>query len=550
MNKKIIQILISVLFLFTSIFAQPPKLTVVIVIDQFAYHYIEKLSPHFKYAFKLLQQKGLNYTKTYHPHGAPATATGHATISTGATASYHGVVLNGWPENGEFIDFGDDDSDSASVFNSNDICKYGFSSRHIMVDNLSDQVELQSSPSKPNKIFAISLKARAAIAMAGKLGKAIWFDPQTKIFTSSKAYFTELPGWLKKYNSKYSVAKIDKIQWKLLYGENDPAYDFSDIHNYKYASNDIRLAGQTLFTEKEKNNGQPVDYDETIFSHTPTANKYLLDLSYECLKRNLPKEKNAKMLLWVSLSSLDMIGHIYGPSSLEVTDMIYHLDKQIYNFMMAAQSMVGTQNVLFALTADHGVSQIPTLLASKNSHLGLSLSDKKLKEEMNELVAKKHGITKIVKCFKTNQFYLNKDILESLSQEEQQAVLNDLKNYLLQQPGIKNAWITDELSKKPYEPEQLEYFFKNQLYPERNGEIICMTQPYCNISKYECGTAHRTPYECDTHVPLFIYQPGSHEKKTINSTVYITQLAGSLAKAMGVSAPSAANKQFLPGMFN
>ena len=549
MNTKAFKILISIFFLLTNISAHPPKLTVVVVIDQFAYHYFEKLSPHFKYAFKLLPQNGLNYTKAYHPHGAPTTATGHATISTGSTANYHGVVLNGWPENGEFIDFSDDNSANASVFGIDDICKYGFSARHLMVDNLSDQVELHSTQPNQNKIFALSLKSRAAIALAGKLGKAIWFDPNTQIFTSSKAYFTEMPGWLKRHNSKHNIAKIDKIEWKLFYDKNDSAYDFPDIRNYKYASNDHPLAGQTLFTEKSKTEGATIDFDETIFSHTPAANKYLLDLSYECLKRNLPKEKNAQMLLWVSLSSLDMIGHIYGPSSLEVTDMIYHLDKQIYNFMTATQSKVGKKNVLFVLTSDHGVAPIAKLMSDKNQYIGLNISDKKLKEEMNDLVEKKHGVHKIVDCFKTNQFYLDRNLLASLSAEEQQVILTDLKNYLLSQPGIKNAWTADELAKEPYNPERLECYFKNQLYPGRNGEIICMTQPYCNISKYDSGTNHRTPYECDTHVPLFIYQAGTHKKKTINSTVYITQLAGSLAKAMNVSAPSAADKRFLPGMF-
>ena len=37
----------------------PPKLTVVVVIDQFAFHYIPKLQKHFKYGLKDLLNNGI-----------------------------------------------------------------------------------------------------------------------------------------------------------------------------------------------------------------------------------------------------------------------------------------------------------------------------------------------------------------------------------------------------------------------------------------------------------------------------------------------------------
>jgi arylsulfatase A-like enzyme len=256
------------------------------------------------------------------------------------------------------------------------------------------------------------------------------------------------------------------------------------------------------------------------------------------------------MLLWISLSSLDMIGHTYGPNSFEVIDMIYHLDSQIQEFMDYAQSEVGRKNVLFVLTADHGVSPIIDELKDKNENLAFRLSDKDLKKEMNELIEKKYHITKIVRSFKTNQFYLDKEILKTITHEQKTAILADLKEILLQKQGITNAWAYEELSCKTYSEDQPENYFKNQLYLGRSGDLICMTLPFCNISKYEHGTNHRTPYEFDTHVPLFIYQAGTHKKKQVHSQVYVTQLIGTLAKVMGITPPSNANKKLLPGIMN
>jgi len=47
--------------------SQPPKLIVVIVIDQFAHHYLPKLSPYFRDGLKLLMSRGICYENAHHP---------------------------------------------------------------------------------------------------------------------------------------------------------------------------------------------------------------------------------------------------------------------------------------------------------------------------------------------------------------------------------------------------------------------------------------------------------------------------------------------------
>src|SRR5437667_251810 len=69
-----------------------PKLTIIIVIDQFAYDYFYKLSPYFKHGLKYLIENAVVYTNAYHPHGYPATAAGHAALNTGAYAKDHGFI--------------------------------------------------------------------------------------------------------------------------------------------------------------------------------------------------------------------------------------------------------------------------------------------------------------------------------------------------------------------------------------------------------------------------------------------------------------------------
>jgi arylsulfatase A-like enzyme len=65
--------------------------------------------------------------------------------------------------------------------------------------------------------------------------------------------------------------------------------------------------------------------------------------------------------LAVSLSSTDAIGHKYGPDSKEIHDQILRLDRYLGAFLDALFALRGTDNIVIALTADHGVAPYPEL---------------------------------------------------------------------------------------------------------------------------------------------------------------------------------------------
>src|SRR5690242_6843545 len=118
-RKVIFFVILSALFFIPLISLgynpKPPRLTVIFVIDQFAYSYTDKLTPHIKYGLKVLLENGVNYTNAHHPAGQPGTATGHASLSTGTCAKYHGFVSNSYYMNGKKVACDDDDSGNAHV---------------------------------------------------------------------------------------------------------------------------------------------------------------------------------------------------------------------------------------------------------------------------------------------------------------------------------------------------------------------------------------------------------------------------------------------------
>ena len=544
--------LILSLYFITYTYTKPPQLTIIFVIDQFAYHYLPKLEKYLNGGIKHLLDNGVNYTNAYYPHAMPETATGHAALNTGTFAKDHGFIANSWFDTeGKHIECDDDnDIENTAVFAKEGLYNYGKSPKNIMVDGISDQLMLQSQSYAYNQVFALSLKSRAAISTANKLGKAIWFDKKTGFFTSSKAYFDQLPDWLVQFNKEKKVDQLKYVQWKSFYPQNSSAYAFYNINNYSFARHSSSILSRDIPIRSNitLDNAYENDYKlYNFFQLTPHANQLLLDLAKECIQQNLTTQKDDKFLLWISLSSLDKIGHKFGPESMEVIDMIYHLDHQIKQFMHFVHNQVNQEDVLFVLTADHGVDPIPELLHKQNFKPAFRIIEEQLIQKINTLIHTKYNLTNLV-AIKNQQVFLKKTIFTSLEITKQKTIINEIKIFLKQQPGIKNVWTFDELMNTSFEPHAIEAFFKKQLYPGRSGLLTFQTFPYSFPTRHEKGTGHKTPYEWNTHVPLIFYQKGTFENKRIHTRIWMLQVANTLAHILNIPKPSASTFELLPGL--
>jgi predicted AlkP superfamily pyrophosphatase or phosphodiesterase len=531
-----------------------PKLTIVLVVDQFAYHYIPKLGRHFKYGLKYLFENGVVYNKAYHPHGVPETTPGHHAISTGTLPKDHGAVGNDWLDmNGHPVAYADD-PDYPSL-TSQEGTK-GYSSRKTRVDNLSDQFVFKSCPGTTCKVFSMALKNYPAISMAGKMGKAFWLDPESGEFSSSTAYFNALPDWVIEFNQKKKAEKLKAKIWDLVYSQDSEKYNFPYIRNYDYAGFETSMIG--VNSDKIINNSSENKYythhktknssNYYMFMKSPFSSKLLLKFAKRCIDANLSLENDDKMILWVSLSNLDLLCHFYGPHCIETIDLIYHIDKQIKKFIEYVSKRVGEEDYLVVFTADHGICPIPEIMQKQGFHLAKRISAGPLVNHLNEMIKEKFGVEKIVLDFEPTYFRLDRKALEKFDDTVKRDIYDLILGHLRSVQGIKNAWTFDELANSTFEPCQLENFYKNQLYIGRSGDIICQPEPYCQITKYPTGTSHLSPYEYDTHVPLVIYQKGKFEKKVINDKVWIPQLPVTLAKILGVAGPSASTYDPLPGL--
>lgn len=163
-------LIIAALFVCTILHAQTaPPLTVIVVIDQLPITLItENMDLFSEDGFKRLDRDGVFYTECRYRHGVLETGPGHATIATGCDPKTHGIVGNSWrnPDGSEEYCVQCD----SSILLVSEVGGVAMGSSNcpdnIMVDGLSDA--WRGKFGADAKIWSMSLKDRAAIAMGGK----------------------------------------------------------------------------------------------------------------------------------------------------------------------------------------------------------------------------------------------------------------------------------------------------------------------------------------------------------------------------------------------
>src|SRR5262249_31911786 len=90
----------------------PPKLAVIIVVDQMRADYIDRFKDDWTGGLKRLVSEGAWFTRAAYPYLLTVTCAGHATISTGAFPHTSGVFSNQWwdRESGQQLQCSEDPS--------------------------------------------------------------------------------------------------------------------------------------------------------------------------------------------------------------------------------------------------------------------------------------------------------------------------------------------------------------------------------------------------------------------------------------------------------
>ncbi|HEY9898105.1 MAG TPA: alkaline phosphatase family protein [Pantanalinema sp.] len=106
-------------------------------------------------------------------------------------------------------------------------------------------------------------------------------------------------------------------------------------------------------------------------------------------------------LMYVTLKSTDAAGHSYGHESDEAGAVLAEQDKQLGRIIDALVAKVGRENLVVALTADHGSTPLAEL--SK----GVALDDAKLVADLNRQLDKRSNGVNVFEYASATQLFIN-----------------------------------------------------------------------------------------------------------------------------------------------
>jgi predicted AlkP superfamily pyrophosphatase or phosphodiesterase len=507
-----------------------PKLIVGIVIDQMRYDYLAKYYNKFsENGFKKLLTQGFNCKNTNYNYAPTYTGPGHASIYTGTTPSFHGIIGNDWfvRDTGRVIYVTDDPTvqtvGSAST-------KAGKMSPHNMLaSTIGDELRLYSN--LKSKVISVSLKDRAAILPGGHLSNgSYWFDSGSGNFITSTFYKKELPQWVTDFNAQHLSDKYLSQPWNTLLPIEQYTESAEDDNHYEGL-----YKGETkpVFPHNLPAMFSKTDYE--VLLSTPFGNTIVKDIALAALKsENLGKGDNTDFLA-ISFSSTDYIGHMMGPQSIELEDTYLRLDRDLAEIITYLEKIYGKDNFLLFLTADHAVAYVPQELMDLKMNAGY-FSYKSFSDSLKGYLYKMYSDSSLISCIINGQIYLNRTMIKRRNIILKN-IQDDIVSFSLTFKGVANAYTSYQLNGETLRNKSAE-LMQNGFYLKRSGDIALLLEPAWLDDYSHTGTSHGTTYSYDTHVPLLWYgwniKPGNTSKP-----VDITDIAVTIASLLNIMPPNA-----------
>ena len=511
-----------------------PKLIIGITVDQMRYDYLLRYWNDFgPDGFRRLVNDGFLCHNLHYNYMPTYTGPGHASIFTGTTPAYHGIIQNDWY----------DRSSNTMIYCSADtgvtgvgtVEKAGKMSPHYLTaSTLGDMLRMQTN--QRGKVIGIAMKDRGAILPAGRTANAAyWFvGGDEGVWASSSWYMNELPAWVVDFNKLNKAGDYLKQPWDLL--RDVAVYDESAQDNNAHETPFKGTTKPTFPYDLNALKAANGNYD--LIKATPFGNSLTVDFAKEVIvNEQLGADEHTDMLC-MSFSSTDYIGHQFGIHSMETQDCYLRLDEELGAFLHFLDKRIGKGNYSVFLTADHGGAPTPSYTAKQKAIGGYWKSDR-LELFLEDTLAKRYGEGDWVVNESNQNLFLNTGLIQSkrLSQKELQYEVAQL---CLTFPEVMSAYTASDLSQSRG-GDDVKDRIQQGFDAQRSGDVIYTLKPGF-IEYGMSGTTHGSPFAYDTHVPAIFFGYGVQRGETF-SLQSITDIAPTVSMMCGIALPDAVTGQ-------
>ena len=495
----------------------PPKLLVVISIDQFSANLFDEYLPQFSRGLARLAT-GTVFHNGYQSHALTETCPGHSTLLTGDHPARTGIVNNNWidqsiarPDKTVYC------AEDETVPGTTSI-NYKVSPKHLLVPTLGELMK-QRWPGSRN--VAVSGKDRAAVMMSGHLADQRWY-------WNGKTFVSDLDrAIVPKVVPSFQAALARSL------GEARPPLEPPAYCQGKARSTALQGGGAPVGTGQFARAGG----DLTAFRASPEIDGDTLALAAGLVDEMQLGSRANPDLLSISLSATDYVGHEYGTEGEEMCLQLIELDREIGDFLQELDS----RGIKYAvvLSADHGGKDIPERERLAGVADAQRVDPALSPRTMGKMLVSTLGLQGpgLLGASPFGDMYVDRH----LPLADQKRLLAAAIAAYRAHPQVEAVFTRDQIANTPLPTSSPETWSliqraRESYYQGRSGDFVVVLKkdvtPIADTSNHYVAT-HGSAWDYDRRVPILFWRPGQ-EGTTIEHSADTVDIMPTLASEIGL----------------
>ena len=482
-----------------------PKLVVFLTVDQMRSDYVDRWSSQLTGGLARLGTQGAFFTNAFHDHANTETAPGHSVTMSGRFPRSTGIVSN----TTGVLD------PQAPLLTSRDApaSPYRFRGSVLM-----DWLRTRDPRSRG---LSVSRKDRGAILPLGRAKQSVfWYATSNGEFTTSRYYADTLPTWINRINARRTPQIMAGRPWNLLL----PASSYAEPDSEIVENNGTNFLFPHVLTADTA-------HAAADFPYTPWMDELTLATALEGLTELSLGAESSTDILAVSLSATDYVGHRYGPDSREQHDNILRLDRALGAFIDSLYKLRDSSSIVFALTADHGVTPYPELTAKRAGRSAPARYDVRTAARALRAELRVAQIDTAAITLDGASVYVNRDAFTG-TRVNPDAILTKFVAALRATPGVARVDRVADLAKRDTIHDAVTRRWVHMIPPDTPIEYV-FTPVEGTYPRDATIAEHGLPYDNDAHVPVIFYGPwfkaGRYTERAL-----VVDMAPTLARVIGV----------------
>lgn len=494
----------------------PPKLLIVIAVDQFSANLFDEYRSQFTGGMARLAS-GTVFHNGYQSHAATETCPGHSTLLTGDHPARTGIIANVWVDQSVTrSDINVYCAEDESVPGSSSIA-YKVSPKHLLVPTLGELMKRQWPASRT---VAVAGKDRAAIMMGGQAPDQRWY------WTGAK-FGTDLAG-------APVPAAIGKVNAAVAAGlaTDRPPLDPTPYCQAKARAVSIEGGGKPVGTGQLARKAG----DQAAFRASPELDGDTLALAAALVDEMKLGRGASPDLLAISLSATDYVGHSYGTEGEEMCLQLTELDRELGDFLKVLDARGLDYSVV--LTADHGGKDVPERERTGGVADAARVSAALYPPTVGKALIAQLGLAGpgLIGSSAQGDIWIDK----RLKPADRKRLLDAAVRFYAKDPQVEAVFTAAQLARTPVPrgaPETWTLIQKARasFYAPRSGDFVVLLKkditPIADTTHYVA--THGSPYDYDRRVPILFWRPGA-AGTTIEHSAETTDIMPTLASMIGV----------------